>query len=127
MNISPQQQRFLDRRRQLLRTWRIVGPLTLVILIGLCVWLFLAFPLMFNPFEVVARLEGGSLESGTLQLMALFLPLTTLMLFVLLVVALLLVFAAMANDRKYLAIIDRCKADNGTAAASGRHDSSADD
>ena len=98
----------------------------LVILIGLGVWLLLGFPLMFNPFEVVARLEADSLQPGTLQLMALFLPLAMLMLFGLLVTVLLLVFAAMANDRKYLAIIDRCQASDCGEGVSGRHKPVAD-
>lgn len=113
MDLSPQEQRFLDRRRQLLRAWSIAGPLLLVTLIGLCVWLFLAVPLMFNPFEVAARLESGALETVTLQIMALFLPLAMLMLCVLLVIVLLLLFAALANDRKYLALIERCLANGG--------------
>ena len=125
MKVSQREQRFLQRRRQLLRAWSIAGPLLLVVLIVLCVWLFLAFPLMFNPFEVVTRLEAGSLQPATLQLMALFLPLAMLMLLFIVLVILLLVFSALANDRKYLAIIDRCQADDDGKGGTAGHEPAA--
>lgn len=101
------QQRFIMRRRQLLRTWRVIGPVLLLLLIIAGVIMFFNYPLMFNPYESIERLEAGTLEDSTVQLMALLLPIAMLMVFFMLVVVVLLSFAVMANDKKYLAIIER--------------------
>lgn len=103
--LARKQQRFIMRRRKLLRTWRVVGPLLLLLLIITAVIMFFGYPLMFNPYEVIERLEAGTLENSTLQLMALLLPIAMLMVFFMLVVVVLLSFAALTNDKKYLAII----------------------
>ncbi|MGB5261156.1 MAG: hypothetical protein WBO34_11630 [Gammaproteobacteria bacterium] len=112
MQLSPRETKFLSRRRQLLRAWRITGPVVLLLLLVTGVLMFINYPLMFNPFEVVDRLESQTLDDTTLQLMALLLPVTMLMVFLMLVVVVLLVFAVMANDKKYLAILDRLNADH---------------
>lgn len=103
--LAEHHQRFILRRRKLLRTWRVVGPVLLLLLIIVGVIMFFNYPLMFNPYEAIERLEAGTLENSTLQLMALLLPIAMLMLFFMLVVVVLFSFAAMGNDKKYLAII----------------------
>ena len=103
--LAGHQQRFVMRRRKLLRTWRVVGPLLLLFLVMAGVIMFFSYPLMFNPYEAIDRLEAGTLEDSTLQLMALLLPIAMLMVFFMLMVVVLFSFAAMANDKKYLAII----------------------
>ena len=105
--LTKQQQEFLTRRGKLQRAWRITGPVVLVGLVVAGVILFFNYPLMFNPYESVTRLDAGTLEDTTVQLMALLLPIAILMVFVMLVVVVLLVFAVIDNDRKYLAIIQR--------------------
>jgi len=105
--MTPKELAFLNRRRQLLRIWRITGPLLLLVLAVGVVLMFLNYPLMFNPYEAIDRFEAGTLDVSTLQLMALLLPVAMLMLFVMLLVVVLLAFAVMGNDKKYLAIIER--------------------
>lgn len=107
MNMTPKELAFLNRRRQLLRIWRITGPMLLLVLAVGAVLMFLNYPLMFNPYEAIDRFEAGTLDVSTLQLMALLLPVAMLMLFVMLLVVVLLAFAVMGNDKKYLAIIER--------------------
>ena len=103
--LTRNQQRFIMRRRKLGRAWRVTGPLVLLLLIVAGVLLFFNYPLMFNPYESMARLEAGTLEDTTVLLMALLLPAAMVMVFVMLVVVVLMVFAVIANDRKYLTII----------------------
>ncbi len=105
--LTRKQQRFLLKRQTLQRAWRITGPVVLVLLVLAGAALFFNYPLMFNPYESMARLEAGTLADSTLQLMALLLPIAMVMVFVMLVVVVLLVFAVIDNDRKYLAIIER--------------------
>ena len=82
MDITPKDEAFLSRRRKLLRFWRIAGPLLLLVVVVGAVLMFLNYPLMFNPFEAIDRSEANTLETSTLQLMALMLPLAMLMLLV---------------------------------------------
>lgn len=103
--LTRNQQRFIMRRRKLVRAWRITGPLVLLLLIVAGGILFFNYPLMFNPYASIERLEAGTLADSTVQLMALLLPIAMLMVFFMLVVVVMLVFAGIANDRKYLSII----------------------
>jgi hypothetical protein len=107
MQLSPRETKFLSRRRQLLRAWRVAGPVLLLLLFVTAIFMFINYPLMFNPFELVDRLESETLDVSTLQFMALLLPVAMLMVFVMLLVVVLLTFAGMANDKKYLTILDR--------------------
>ena len=111
MDMTPKEQAFLKRRQQLLRIWRITGPLLLLVLVIAAVLMFFNYPLMFNPYEAIERLEAGTLDLSTLQLMALMLPLAMLMLLAMPMVIVLMLFAILGNDKKYLAIIERIESE----------------
>lgn len=104
---GPGNERFIAKRRSLLKAWRYVGPLLLVLIAGLATYLYLKTPLMINPFALVTAIEAGAIEDSTLQLMAVFVPLLFLVVCFLLVVLVVLMYAAFANEKKYLAILDR--------------------
>lgn len=104
---APDGERFIAKRRSLLKAWRYVGPLLLVSIAGLAAYLYLNTPLMIDPFAVIAAVEAGAIGDSTLQLMAVFVPLLFLAVCFLLVVLVVLMYAAFANEKKYLAILDR--------------------
>lgn len=107
MHIDSRLDAFLRKRRQLIAAWRVAGPLALLGLTVLFAWLYLQVPLLVNPFEVADRLESGTLEGPTLAIMSLMLPVMAALCLLLMVVVILFVYAAIANEKKYLQAIDR--------------------
>ena len=103
--LSPEDSRYLAKRRPLVRAWPIVGGILLCLLGGLLVWMFLRSPMLVNPFSVLARIEAGTLEIPMMNLMAGMLPLVMLICFILAFVLLLVLFTAFSNERRYLKII----------------------
>ena len=103
--------KFLNKRKRLINTWRLVGPLSLVLILGFLLWFYVRYPLLVNPFEVVSRLESGTLETSTLSLMAVMLPIMFLVCFGLLITIVLLMFVAFSNEKKYLEILSNFKKD----------------
>jgi ABC-type transport system involved in multi-copper enzyme maturation permease subunit len=98
---------FLEKRRKLIVAWRVAGPLLLLLLAALFVWLYLKIPLLINPFEVAGRLESGTLDEPTLAMMSMLLPVMISLSLLLIVVLILFVYAAISNEKKYLRLIDR--------------------
>jgi len=105
MQLSNEEQQFLAKRTSFVKTWRYVGALLLVMVIGLGMWLFWSKPLLANPFVVLSRLNSGSVPASTMVLMAGLLPVVVLMCIVLAITIVLFAFAAFSNEKKYLAII----------------------
>ncbi|HOC42475.1 MAG TPA: hypothetical protein PKJ99_05575 [Thermoanaerobaculales bacterium] len=97
---------FVDQRRGLARRWRYVGWALLAAIVGVVGFLFLTSPLLVAPWEVAGRIRTDSIPPTTLQVMGLMLPLAILGCFVLLVVVVAFQFAAAANERRLLQIID---------------------
>jgi len=106
MQSNTQSERFLEKRRILLRAWRYAGPLLLLGIGGFAAYLYFNTPLLINPFAVASGIESGSIEQSTLQLMAVFVPVLFITACFLLVVLVVLMYAAFANEKKYLAILD---------------------
>lgn len=105
MDLSEQEMQFLANRARLVSTWRYVGIVLLVGLVGLGLVLFWFVPLLANPFTVMARLNGDSIPSSTMALSTALLPITFLTCMLLALAIVLFVFAAFSNERKYLAIV----------------------
>ena len=103
---SRRHQAFLEKRRRLLKTWRWIGPLCLLLIFVLLLWLYLHSPLLVNPFEIVSRIENETLESSILSLMALMLPIIVLACFGLLIAIIVFMYAVFSNEKKYMEIIN---------------------
>ncbi len=106
MELEEKQKTFLKNRRRLTHFWPLVGSLLLLGISALLVWLFLKNPLLINPYKVIDSLDSGTIEYSTLILMATFLPLMFLMCFLLLTAMVIFTFSFIANEKKYLKIID---------------------
>ncbi len=106
MELDRTQQEFLEKRRKLVRSWPSMGLILLIGMVVTLLWLWIQQPLLINPYEVVDRLESGSIDSATIALMAVMLPLLFLICFVLLMIVVLFAYAAFANEKKHLKIID---------------------
>ena len=111
--FSPEQQAFLDKRRGLIRAWRYVGPVLLLAILGFSAYLFIRTPLLINPFEVISRLEAGTLEESTTVILAAMLPVMFGGMLVLLIAIVLVMYAAIANEKKYVAIIEKLRSTRG--------------
>ncbi len=120
MNLSQQQSNYLDKRRKLLKVWRYVGPLMLLGMIGLVIYLNVSTPLLINPYEVMSRLELGSIEQSSLETMAVLLPMMLIMVCFLLVVLIAMMYAVFSNERKYLEIVKKIKSDNEGTKGAGK-------
>ena len=107
MDLTEKDRQFLARRRKLVRMWPLVGTILLIGFVGFGAWLLWTKPLLVNPYVVVARLDSGPLSPSTTSLMASLLPLATLMCLVLSVAVILFAFAAISNEKKYMAIIEK--------------------
>jgi len=103
---------FVEKRRPLVRRWGVVGWSLLAVIAAVLGFLFLTSPMLVDPFEVVAGVSTDSIPTARLQLMAIMLPVVFLGCFLLLVVLVIFQFAAMSNERRLIAIIDRILGDH---------------
>ena len=67
-------------------------------------------PLFVRPWEVIERIQTGSLEPSTVHIMAVMMPVLALMTLLLLGVVIIGLFAVLDLERKYLAMIDALQA-----------------
>ncbi|MBN1425045.1 hypothetical protein JXA88_10865 [Candidatus Fermentibacteria bacterium] len=105
MPISDRDALFIQKRTRLLRSWKPAGILSLVILATTLAWLFIKSPALVNPIFVVNALETGSLERGTVELMAAVLPLAVLGCFFTTTVMIGFGFTALALEQRYMTIV----------------------
>ena len=107
MDISEKDMRFLERRKKFVASWNATGTMLLVGGGVVLAVLFIQAPLLVNPWEVVARIRAAELEPRYLELMAALMPVAVLLCFFVMAAGVAMAFAAFANERRYLAIIDR--------------------
>lgn len=97
--------KFLEKRKRLLKFWPWAGSSLLLLIIGLAIYFYIRIPLIINPWEVISRLESGTLAKSSLETMAVLLPIVFGLVFFLLVVIGVLIFMALANEKKYHRIL----------------------
>lgn len=101
---------FLERRRKLASSWKIVAWMMLAGIAALAAWLFVSVPWLANPLFVARRISAGDMERPTLELMATVLPVTILILLGLIAAMIGLGFAIFANEKRYQRIIRELEA-----------------
>ena len=106
--LTDSEKSFIDRRRHLVRFWPYVGSGMLTLLAALIVWLVVTKPLLANPRFVLSEIHRGTLDQPMMALLAGMLPIAVLAALITCVAAVIFAFAAFSNERKYLAIIERC-------------------
>ncbi len=107
MDLSQKQQNFLKKRRLLIKLWVYAGP---ALLLGIGVFAYLLSiqtPYLINPLQVGCELQSGQISQTTLETMALLLPMMGLIIFFLMVVLVIMVYVALSNEKKYLAMLDQ--------------------
>ncbi len=105
MKLNEQEQAFLARRSRLLRAWPYAGTILLITLIGFGAFLFWRVPMLANPHAVLSRLEANSISQSTMVVSVVLLPILFVVCVILASSIVLFTFAHLANERKYLQII----------------------
>jgi hypothetical protein len=114
VELTAEEKGFVAKRAKFVRAWPLVGTILLLLLLGLGVWLVVFNPLLANPFSVMSELNSYSIPESTLILMAGLLPVVVLTSLILTGAIVLFGFAAFANERKYIALIQRMTGHPGT-------------
>ena len=96
----------MDKRRKLVRLGPIVLGLCLAIIVGFGLWAYFYQPLMADPFEVARQIQEDALDTTTVALMAVMLPIVMLVCIALTAAIVGLSWAGLSNERRYLNIID---------------------
>jgi hypothetical protein len=109
MKINQKQNDFLEKRRRLLKAWRYVGPMMLFAIFCLVLFLKISTPLLINPYEVISRLESGTIDQSSLEMMAVLLPVIFILVCFILVVLVVMMYMAYSNEKKYLEILEAIK------------------
>jgi len=78
-------------------------------------------PLLINPAEIIGRIQSGAGESTTLETMATLLPVMVIIIVVLMLALIGVMYAAFANEKKYIALMEDGGADNNRAANNTEH------
>lgn len=97
---------FLRLRKRLVRWWPMAAYALLSVLALCLVGLVYNSPYLANPFFVAKQLGSGLIESPTLAISAVLLPVVVLLLFLVVAIFIILGFALFANEKRYLKIID---------------------
>ncbi len=97
---------FVTQRRRFNRSWPLVAMGLLLLIGGMSIGIALAYPIMANPFYVIAQLQGGLLEPETLSTAAMLLPVLFWMLIICLLLFVLLSWQMMKNEKRLLALLD---------------------
>ncbi len=107
--LTPSEERFVAKRKAMLRPFFFVMVLCAVAVVGFWVYEIFATPLLADPFHVLERLEEDSLDETTLVTMAAFCPL--LFSLVMVMALALMAFAAgfARREMKYLTLMDRLR------------------
>jgi hypothetical protein len=107
MELNDKEMKFIFKRTRLVKTLPTVCIILLCLLIGFYIWAFLSKPLIYNPFAVLSALKSTTISSSTLNVMAGLFPLFFLICVFLLIVSVVLIFIAIAIEKKYIKIIQR--------------------
>jgi hypothetical protein len=107
MQMNDDDKIFIAKRARLIKAWPIVGAFCLCLVLGFSVWMIFSKPHIANPFVVLSMLKSGAVPSSSLTLMAALQPIYFLICLFLLVVIVLLIFMAIAIEKKYMAILRR--------------------
>lgn len=107
MSLSPSDIQYVKKRKRLTRSWPVAGGILLLFLAGLAGWLWLKVPYLINPWIVFDHLESGTLPESTTALMAAMLPILVLTLVVFAVGVVLLMFTAVANERRIIGLLEQ--------------------
>lgn len=117
--LSETEAKLIERRSRLIRIWPYAGTASLAGVVIMAGYLIVANPLLINPFYVIAQIEADSIPQSTLLLLAVIAPLAVLLSLLILVVMIAYVFAAMGNEKRLIAIVDRLRGEAGGQATGG--------
>ena len=106
-SLSSDDIKFIEKRRQLINTWRWAGSISLMLLLLFIIWLWYSNEMLINPFGAIAAIESGSMTDTTMVIMAAMLPVMFVLALFLILLLLVLVTVSLGNEKRYLAIVDR--------------------
>ena len=102
--LSEQDRRFLKKRQQLSRLAPILWVFSGLLIAGhIAFWIW--YPLLTNPFYVMAELENERLAATTIMAMAALTPVLGLMAWFLFLLAIVMAIVCVTLEKRYLAIV----------------------
>jgi hypothetical protein len=109
--LRAQERKFIESRRRLVVPGFYVLLGASLLPIGAWLLFYLRAPHLADPFSLAEALAQGSLERGTLEVLAMLSPVLLTMLVFCLFAALLLAAFVLRQERRYLELIDRLRRD----------------
>jgi protein-S-isoprenylcysteine O-methyltransferase Ste14 len=109
-SLDPADDRFLTERRARQSFGLFAFPAAIVIICLVWLGLFSFVPLLVNPFDVLGRLEQGTLAPGTLTVFAVVGVLAMNAVFLLTIALSVLGIVIARRERRYLKLIDKMSA-----------------
>lgn len=105
MQWTPEERRFLEKRKKIVRLWPYTGALMLTVLTALVIFLYTTAPLLIDPFETASRIRSEAVSDATLRVSALLLPIAFGTICLLLVALLWVMHLAFENEKRYFALL----------------------
>ena len=106
MKITVTDRDFVDRRKRLAKFAPVLLTVSLLIVAGFGLWAYFYQPLLANPFEVARQIQANELDATMVALMAVMLPIVTLVCMGMLGALICVAWAFTSNERRYQQIID---------------------
>ncbi len=107
MTLTPRQEKFLFRRRSVVRYSSVLILFFSTGYIAFLAWAYAGQSLFFSPWEVLKRIRNHTLEPSTAYTMAAVLPILAIMMCLVLGAVVVFAMALLTIEKKYLAMIDR--------------------
>lgn len=97
---------FVSKRTKQVKAGPWIFGACLALLAAVAAWLYVRQPRMINFVEVARQIGDGRLDRLSVELMAVMMPIAMLMCFVLLAAVIALCWLSVANERRYLRIVN---------------------
>jgi|ACQI01.1.fsa_nt_gi succinate dehydrogenase hydrophobic anchor subunit len=98
---------FIQKRKKLIALWPYAAGFLILLLAGLVAFLWMQTPWLINPYAAMVRIQDNSFDYGSLQMMAMIVPILFSALILILLVFTLLMFAVIQREKKYIALIEK--------------------
>jgi len=104
--LDAEDRELIEKRKRGLRHLDTALWLFPLLWIGTCVWTWVRFPLMSNPWQLHARLSEGSLDKGSLESLAAMTPIVTILSQLLVLAFIWMGIRLLRRERRLVALVE---------------------